>query len=440
MVGRRLALLFLSSLLVLAAACDGGAETPPDPTSPAVAEPSPQANAQPTETPATQTALERPDGNRILEYARQLSQTIGPRVAGTPNEKAAADYIAEQLRSFGYEVELQDFAISEDAGRDSALSVRAADSQTIPSVPFQGSAAGNVQGPLIAVPGLGEPRDFPASARGAIVLIERGELLFRDKIANARAAGATGVIISNNETGLYYGSLGESTPLPAVAISQTEGQKLRSLAAAGSVTAQLSVDVLGQSTSYNVVAKPPGQECETVSGGHYDSVPQAPGANDNASGTATVLEIASILADGGRMGNNCFVLFGAEELGLLGSQAYVAGLNSAARNQLKAMLNFDMVGVGDQGWQLIGSAALQDRAGELANSLGIATSRSRNAGTGAGSDHASFIQAGIPAIFLHRTSDSAWHTPQDSIDRLRPELLEAAARLGLALLESLDGA
>ena len=49
--------------------------------------------------------------------------------------------------------------------------------------------------------------------------------------------------------------------------------------------------------------------------------PQAPGASDNATGTATILEIAGILADRGEMGSNCFVLFGAEELGLLGSQA-----------------------------------------------------------------------------------------------------------------------
>ena len=438
---RRLYFVVSIVLVGAAAACGpSSAADAPASSGQTVASPPPAA-ARTVETPAAgpataPAAVEDPDGQRMLEWARDLSFEIGPRVSGQASEKEAADYIAAELRSFGYDVELQDFTVHNEAGRDARLSVGSS-TEPIASVPFQGSAAGNVKGDLIAVPGKGEPRDFPAAARGAIVLVERGDLLFRDKIANARAAGAAGVIIYNNESGIFYGSLGVEAGLPAVSVSQAEGQRLKAMAQQGAVTAALDVDLLPQATSYNVVAKPPGSSCDTVSGGHYDSVPQAPGANDNASGTVTVMEIAWIMARSGRMGNNCFVLFGSEESGLLGSRAYVDSLSREQRQRLKAMFNFDMVAVGET-WQLIGSTELQDRAAELANGFGVPVTKPRSGPAGASSDHASFLQAGIPALFLYRTNDPAWHQPSDTVDRLSPEAMETAARLGVALLESMS--
>ena len=82
----------------------------------------------------------------------------------------------------------------------------------------------------------------------------------------------------------------------------------------------------------------------------------APGANDNGSGTATVLELATVLAHTDAMGSNCVVLFGAEEIGLVGSKAFVNAMTQDDRARLRAMLNFDMVGVGDESWDLIGDA------------------------------------------------------------------------------------
>ena len=100
------------------------------------------------------------------------------------------------------------------------------------------------------------------------------------------------------------------------------------------------------------------------------------------------------------------------------------------------MINFDMVGVGNETWWLIGSAELQQRMGALAAGLGIDTVVSNLVGTS--SDHASFLADGIPSLMLHRWQDPLLHTPQDVSSRVRPELLEQAARMGLALLEALD--
>ena len=72
--------------------------------------------------------------------------------------------------------------------------------------------------------------------------------------------------------------------------------------------------------------------------------------------------------------------------------------------------------------------------GALASSLGIDTVPSNLVGTN--SDHASFLAANIPALMFHRWQDPLLHTPQDVSSRVHPELLEQAARMGLALLDA----
>ncbi len=405
------------------------------PTSTAVA---PAAGATPTaqaSPPATGRA--EPDGQRILADDKYLADTIGPRPAGTQKEQQAAGFIADRLRSLGYDVTLQEFSIGTQTGRSSDLSLLTPQTGTISTLPLAQSATGDVQGRIVAA-GIGRPSDFPSDAKGAIVLLQRGDVLFNDKVANAEAAGAIGVIIYNNAPDLFYGTLSSDASIPALAISGDDGATLLNQVSAGGVTAKLSVGALSGDLSHNVIAKPPGKDCETVTGGHYDSVPQAPGASDNGTGTATVLEIAAMMAKNGEMGNNCFVLFGGEELGLLGSKYYVSQLDQAAKAQLKAMLNFDMVGVGDQAWWLIGSADLQQRMGAIAKQIGINDTMPSTLIRGLSSDHASFEAAGIPVLMFHRWEDPLLHTPQDVSARVQPNYLEQAARMGIALLESLN--
>jgi Zn-dependent M28 family amino/carboxypeptidase len=66
------------------------------------------------------------------------------------------------------------------------------------------------------------------------------------------------------------------------------------------------------------------------------------------------------------MGSNCFVLWGAEEIGLVGSRFYLNSLSAEQKSKLRAVLNFDMVGFGEQAWWLIGTPDLQRRAQAVA--------------------------------------------------------------------------
>lgn len=429
-----LRLLAAAAVVVLVAACSGDREPEATATLPATATvvPAPTATAAP---PALNIAPMAPDGQRILATVEELATGIGPRVAGTGSEKAAADLLAAKFRGYGYEVEVKQFTVSREVSREASLNVLGPEARTIASNPLSSSAASKASG-LLVVAGIGRPEDIPASARGAILLIERGELTFQEKVANAQAAGAAGVVIFNNIPGTFFGTLSSASSIPAVSVSMSEGEALTALAQR-SAQVEVGVGETPITASHNVIAKPPGASCETVSGGHYDSVPAAPGANDNAGGSATVVEIAGVLASQGKMGNHCFVLFGAEEIGLLGSQAYVQSLSATERQQIKAMLNFDMVGFGAEPWYLIGSSALQDQAAAIARKMGIATQTRNVASTGGGSDHASFLSAGIPALFYYRANDPQWHQPGDIAARMSPELMEEAARMGIAMLESL---
>ena len=91
---------------------------------------------------------------------------------------------------------------------------------------LDGSANGTVTGKAIYC-GIGNPADFPASVRGNIAHIRRGTLTFEQKIANATSAGATGVIISNNISGTFDGTISGSSSLVAVSVSETNGDELQ---------------------------------------------------------------------------------------------------------------------------------------------------------------------------------------------------------------------
>jgi aminopeptidase YwaD len=432
----------LLAALLLIAACGadksrsqtGSGEVDPPAVAATPAAPPPGAPNTPAagSAQAPQARVLNADGARIFEDVRVLSSQARP--AGSDRDLEAAEFIADKLRKAGYEVSFQEFSVETQA-RQASVSVRSPASRRINALPMQRSGSGVVRAPLVAA-GIGRVSEFPAAARGAIVLIQRGELLFQDKVSNAQAAGAAAVLIFNNEPEVFSGSLSADARVPVLAISQADGQALLADLDRGAVEIEVSVGSTGLNMSRNVIATPPGRQCETITGGHYDSVPQAPGASDNATGTATVIEIASIVASKGEMAANCFILFGAEELGLVGSRYYVQSLDPQARGRIKAMLNFDMVGVGAEGWLFIGDRPLQTRAQNVSSQFGM--TGSLGALRGASSDHASFQQAGIPAFMLHRTQDPLLHTPQDVIDRVRPELLQQAAQLGVAMLESIN--
>ena len=185
-----------------------------------------------------------------------------------------------------------------------------------------------------------------------------------------------------------------------------------------------------------------------VVGGHFDSSGrEIPGANDNASGTASVIELARIWSKRPRHYTMVFAAFGGEERGLVGSKYFVEQYQDI--NKVALMLCLDMTGSNDNILTLAETDSMQtpiwllkdafaiDRALEI-NRLQYPThfATLNNIGKGGGgSDHMSFLDKYIPAIdFTAGICNSPIHTQQDKIDFIDKQMLEKCGALADSLL------
>ncbi len=187
---------------------------------------------------------------------------------------------------------------------------------------------------------------------------------------------------------------------------------------------------------HNVVAErrgsaPDGERKLVVAGAHLDSVRGAPGANDNASGSSTLIELAKNFAGIDTRNDIRLVWFDGEEAGLLGSRAHVRA-NGADSARTIAMLNMDMVGsqFGQVGFDLgiRTPNALADALKGVALRTGLSAVQYDERHSR--SDHASFDSAGIPAIDFGVSvsgvdkQDPNYHSSRDTYDKINPKVLE----------------
>lgn len=391
-----------------------------------------------------------PLGQAAFRHVKYLSQTIGTRPAGTQHEIEASDYIARQFQSAGYRVELQPFEFETFEERRVFVETAGGRKQAhVIGISGQRAVTENVAGSLV-VAGIGRTQDFPAGGiAGKIAVIERGTLTLQQKIANAAAAGAVAAIIYNDSSGPFFGWTKTAARIPAVSVSQNDGKALLSAVNPrkgvadlfrhredATVEARVVADA-GMRTirSQNVIARG-ADECRVVVGGHYDSVPEGPGANDNATGAAVTIEVARGLRTRGLQRGLCFIAFGAEEMGVRGSRRYVASLSDEQKRGINGMVNLDMVGVGGR-WKLWGTESMRQVSMDAARSAGVRLRGYVASGSGGNSDHTSFAEAGIPAVFIHRLDDPNRHTAEDRVKYVDPASLEAAARLAQEIVSRL---
>ncbi len=379
-------------------------------------------------------AQERPLQSQVRDVASSASADVealvqlGPRVAGTPVMDKASSYLMQQYRRAGYVTEIQTFTYPKFEDLGSSLTVN---DKTIKGQALNGSIAGKLIAPLVAVPNTGRAADFTSvNVKGAIAIVRRGEIRFLDKARNAAAAGAAGLVIVNNQPGNLDGALGGEAHIPVLALSNEQGNLL--LEQPVSPPASLAVNTHQRSvTGRNVVAHLPGVvQPRVILGGHYDSVAGSPGANDNASGTAVVLAIARKVADTPVGRQAWFVAFDGEEDGLHGSRAFVRQAEPQFLKGLKGMLNFDMVGVNNQ-LRVGGTKTLTILAQRADPGASIF-------GNYSGSDHAPFAGAGVPVLFFYRGQEPNYHQPSDRTVHSR--LLDETAKVGLDVLQRLLGA
>jgi aminopeptidase YwaD len=180
-----------------------------------------------------------------------------------------------------------------------------------------------------------------------------------------------------------------------------------------------------------------------VIGAHLDHVgSQAgllfPGANDNASGSAAVMEIAKAFVKGGVKPKRSviFVLFAGEEQGLNGSKHFVDTWNKGY-NKITEMINLDCVGYGDS--VQVGNGKSAPNLWKIAKQIDESSFNSMvdRTWSGGGADATPFYEKSIPCLYFVTTNSYAnLHLPTDKVETLNPDLYEKVVKL--ALLTSVE--
>jgi aminopeptidase YwaD len=221
------------------------------------------------------------------------------------------------------------------------------------------------------------------------------------------------------------------------------------LAGLGYDPAILDVPLPNGRLSHNLIAVKPGVSPYTVVvGAHIDSKAPSPGANDNGSGVAVVLELANDLRQADTTATFEFVLFGCEEMidanedhHHYGSRTYVDTMTMQRAKTLVGMLSVDMIAFGDTfAYRTMGRGprALSDMIGDFARKQGVKMTYQRDPGPYGWSDHEPFELAGYPAVWLERVSDPAHHEASDTPDHCNQALVQKTGDLIRGFLKGLD--
>ncbi len=354
----------------------------------------------------------------------------GTRASGTPGYEASVDYVVGQLTAAGYTPELQqfDFPFFQELGPPVLEQVAPGD-VSYDTATFTFSGSGDVTAPATLVDVLIPPSPEPSSTSGCedddflgfpvgnIAVIQRGTCPFGEKAVNAQEAGAVAVVIFNEgqpgRTDVVLGTLGGPVAaIPVVGASFATGEELN--ATPGLVLHVATSTVSETRTTWNVIAETASGRDDNVVvvGAHLDSVAAGPGINDNGTGSSTILEVALQMEKVKPRNTVRFIWFGAEELGLLGSEYYVSQLTQDQIDDIALNLNFDMIGSpnfvrfvydGDNSAFPVGPTASEGPPGsgyiekvfvDYFASRGLASEPTAFDGR---SDYGPFIDAGIPA-------------------------------------------
>ena len=368
----------------------------------------------------------------------------GTRASGTEGYDESVDYVVAQLTAAGYSPTVQEFEFP--FFEETAPATLRVGSTVLETGAFVYSGAGELtDGNVIGVdlqlpPGSTansstsgcEAADFAGldlSGSNDVALIQRGTCTFGLKAMNAEEAGAEAVIIFNEgqpgRTDAIIGTLGgPGVTIPVIGASFADAQ---TILAADSVS--LSATTVSEfRTTYNVLAQTSGRTDNVVMvGAHLDSVLDGPGINDNASGSAGILEVAIKMAKVNPTNAVRFAWWGAEELGLLGAEHYVASLTEAELANIALYLNFDMIASpnfvrfvydGDDsdlegaGPGPDGSAQIEDVFTGFFNAMGLPSEGTDFSGR---SDYGPFIAVGIPAGGLFTGAEGIKTPEQEAV-------------------------
>jgi aminopeptidase YwaD len=425
--------------------------------------------------------LRKADKEIISDLQTDINFLTGDKLegrrSGTPGETLASDYIVGGFMKTGIKplgdsgTYLQRFEIYD--GRDISLTrFKINNTELILNsefIPLPFSAAGKVDGsPAIALQESGSPWFYDlkdvVEAAASNPHFDMGKLL-REKIRLFESKGATAVIFYNSsktDDGIVFDPAEGIKPekIPAVFVTKTGRKKyLRDISQSLDVEIEV-VMTEKKRWGHNVIGFIDiGAPYTVVIGAHYDHLGFGedgnslyrgtdkmvhPGADDNASGTAALLELGRLLKKTkGLRTNYLLIAFSGEESGLIGSK-YFTEHPTVALSKISYMLNMDMIGRLNDSTHVLtigGYGTSPEWADLISGTLSkkIFVLNADSSGTGP-SDHTSFYLKNIPVLFFFTGIHSDYHRPTDKADKINYIGEMEVIHLIYAITQKLDGA
>ncbi len=376
------------------------------------------------------------DGLRagLAMLADVTDASSGYRSVGSPGYAAAAEAVATALRASGWAVSDDTFTaptFADDGGSSLEAGEQRFGDDDIRPLIF--APAGDVTGPVVAIdwlPGTTardgkgcRTADYGDLPEGAVVLVRPGPCYRRDQVLAAQAAGAAAFVAGYGAA--PSGAAPRATlvdpgglTIPAIGATGRAADALASVAEAGGVARVSTTGRTVEASTRSIIAELPGSEPSSVVllGAHLDSVLDGPGINDDGSGVAALLAIARALQGTRPRATIRLAFWSGEELGLLGSSHYVAGLTGDGRAGIVAYLNADMIGSTNGYAGVYHETDAPPGSAELEGLLQAAVERAGGVPVdvtlGASSDHVAFGQADIPIGGLFSGANEAVTPPQ----------------------------
>lgn len=477
------------------------------------------------------------ENSQIMKTLHVLTDRFGPRLTGSPNHKAAAEWTLKQMKDWGFDNTLLD---PWDFGHPGWVNERASGFITSPaqdSLVFEVLAwtpgtNGTVKGEAfnLVIPERPTQEELTnyfnsiqSKIKGNMILVGKPAVIpvnfepFVKRIPDERLRQFTGqpqqsqtpqqrpqqsppqamaarpgqlpgaqiaaqidkFLLDNgaavriNDAGREHGQIRAfnnrtfdvTKAVPTVVMRNEDFGRISRLLANGNAVS-LEFDIRNKvipegTTSYNAIGEIAGTDKKDeviMLGGHLDSWHAATGATDNAIGCAIMMEAARILKATGLKPRRTVrvALWGGEEQGLLGSQAYVKKYFGSFENPTPAYskfggyFNIDSGTGRARGLTVFGpteaASILRQIVAPFAEYgvVGAANTRSRGLG---GSDHTSFNQAGLPGIGVQQDpieyGTHTWHTNLDTYERIveddvkKSAVMVAAAVYELAMRDAL---
>ncbi|HET9409650.1 MAG TPA: M20/M25/M40 family metallo-hydrolase [Candidatus Sulfotelmatobacter sp.] len=387
-----------------------------------------------------------------METLREFTDQFGGRLSGSPAHNRAVDWVIAKFHSYGIQnVKTESFTIPNGWQRGSAHGELISPMSRPLHVESLGWAPstppGGVKGDIVLIDDLSADaiKSKADKIKGKIVMLDN-EKIFEDgfwKVFPALEAsaqrfkdvGALAVLnpdgASNNVINAFNLDWGaHESPLPEVHLGMEDSKLIRRELEKGPVTIHLEIHNVtsGPIPVKNVIAEIPGSEKPEewiLIGAHFDSWDFGTGAQDNGTGSASVLEIARAIAALGKPPKRTvrFALWGGEEEGLLGSYAYVqAHLNEMGK--CVAVLNTDNGSGHPKGWKVEGRKDVKEALQLISDSV------LKDIGGGGVSmeitydtDHGPFMLQGVPVFDLWlemKQYEEVHHKSSDTFDKVDP--------------------